>query len=358
MIYELIFAGTLFFSPQVQKDSLGTETVNGKLFVIHKVDEKETLYAISRRYGASIDAILKSNPGLSTTLEVGQIVKVPYEKKAIARATPGGATHKVAPKETMYSIARTYGISVEDLKKWNNITDNNISIGQELVVKKPTGNRATPVTVENTTKSIPANGIHTVAAGETLYAVARQYGVTVAQLRTWNSLSSDDLKLGQDIFVAAPGQRKETSVRTQPEVKPEVPPARSDTPPAEPARNERTETAKTTQTSTPQPQTRTETIRISESMKNSDEVMESGLAELIEGTEGNRKYLALHRTAPVGTILKVRNEMNNREVFVRVMGKLPDTPVNDKLVLKLSRSAYDRLGAIDARFRVELTYYK
>jgi rare lipoprotein A (peptidoglycan hydrolase) len=86
--------------------------------------------------------------------------------------------------------------------------------------------------------------------------------------------------------------------------------------------------------------------------------MESGIAELIEGTEGNRKYLALHRTAPVGTILKVRNEMNNREVFVRVMGKLPETSVNDKLVIKISRSAYDRLGAIDPRFRVELTYYK
>lgn len=93
-------------------------------------------------------------------------------------------------------------------------------------------------------------------------------------------------------------------------------------------------------------------------MKNSDEVVESGLAELIEGTEGNRKYLAMHRTAPIGTILKVRNEMNNREVFVRVMGKLPDTAVNDKLIIKLSRSAYDRLGAIDPRFRVELTYYK
>jgi hypothetical protein len=100
------------------------------------------------------------------------------------------------------------------------------------------------------------------------------------------------------------------------------------------------------------------TIRISESTKNSDEVVEAGIAELIEGTEGNRKYLALHRTAPVGTILKIRNEMNNREVFVRVMGKLPENALTDKLIIKISRSAYDRLGAIDPRFRVQLTYYK
>ena len=101
-----------------------------------------------------------------------------------------------------------------------------------------------------------------------------------------------------------------------------------------------------------------ESIRISESLKNGDEIIEGGLAELIEGTEGNRKYLALHRSAPMGTILKVRNEMNNREVFVRVMGKLPDTAMTDKLIIKISRSAYDRLGAIDPRFRVEVTYYK
>jgi rare lipoprotein A (peptidoglycan hydrolase) len=90
----------------------------------------------------------------------------------------------------------------------------------------------------------------------------------------------------------------------------------------------------------------------------SDEVKEGGLAELIEGSEGNRKYLALHRTAKVGTILKVRNELNNREVFVRVAGPLPNTGVNTNVVIKISKSAYDRLGAIDQRFRVEVTYYK
>src|SRR5690606_12986606 len=106
------------------------------------------------------------------------------------------------------------------------------------------------------------------------------------------------------------------------------------------------------------PDAKEQTIRITESVKNTNEVLQSGLAELIEGTSGNRKYLALHRTAPIGTIMKVRNEMNNREVFVRVMGKLPDTAVNEKLVIKISKSAYDRLGAIDPRFRVEVTYYK
>lgn len=340
MIYEIIFAGAAFFHPQAEKDSIGVETVDGKLFVIHKVDDKETLYALSRRYGASVDAIRQSNPGLPGTLELGQIIKVPYEKKAAPKPPSGATVHKVAPKETMYSISKMYGVSVDELKSWNSISDNSLSVGQELIVKKPAATPKAPV--EAPVIAVPASGIHVVGAKETLYSVARMYGLTMAQLRIWNGLESDDLRAGQSIFLTAEGRAAAAQQETRKE--PEVVVVKSPEP---------------VQTETPTPTaSRTQTIRISESMKDNDEIIEAGVAELIEGTEGNRKYLALHRTAPVGTILKVRNEMNNREVFVRVMGKLPESAVNEKLIIRLSRSAYDRLGAIDHRFRVELTYYK
>lgn len=366
MIYELILAGASFFHPQAQQDSLGVETVNGKTFVIHQVDEKETLYAISRRYGASIDAILASNPELNGTLEIGQIIKVPYAAKAAAPSqsmAQNGNIHRVEPKETMYSISRRYNITVDELKKWNSLTDNNLSVGQELIVRKgamlaaPVVSSPAPASTQSTSP-IPANGLHNVGQQETLFSVARQYGITVQQIKAWNSLQSDELKVGQSIYVVAPVQgRNTTQAVTQNETPAEVkvPEARIE----EPIENLAIKTEQPVAEAQPKTQTAPpQTIRISESLKNSDEIMESGLAELIEGTEGNRKYLALHRTAPVGTILKVRNEMNNREVFVRVMGKLPDTAVNNKLIIKLSRSAYDRLGAIDPKFRVELTYYK
>jgi rare lipoprotein A (peptidoglycan hydrolase) len=67
-------------------------------------------------------------------------------------------------------------------------------------------------------------------------------------------------------------------------------------------------------------------------------------------------FLALHRTAPVGTIMQVRNQMNDLSVFVKVIGKLPDTGANDKVIVKLSKKAYERLAALDKRFRVELSY--
>lgn len=343
MIKVLVWIGFSFLQPQVQKDSIGVETINGKVFVIHKVGEKETLYALSKRYGSTVDAIVQSNPSASAGLEVGQILKIPYTAPA-SKAKPqsgGGIIHVVAAKETMFSISKAYNVSVDEIKQWNSLSVNSLSVGQELVIKRRNSVTTPAPVVTTTPPAMSRKSTHTVATKETMFSIAKQYGITVDQLKEWNSLTSNDLSIGQTLFVSQPDRsvpvvRKETPVVvTKPDNNPVV--------------------------TTPSPQVvkeQPQTIRISEATKNSDEIVEAGIAELIEGTEGNRKYLALHRTAPVGTILKIRNETNNREVFVRVMGKLPDTALTDKLIIKISRSAYDRLGAIDPRFRVSVTYYK
>jgi LysM repeat protein len=367
MINVLIFSSVLFFNAhQVPQDSIGTETVNGKVFIIHSVGEKETLYAISRRYGTSVDNILQYNPTADAGLEIGQILKIPYVPKKTARTT-GGTTHTVAAKETMFSISKMYGVTVDEIKQWNNLSDNTLSIGQQLTIKKGGSTSSSSGTQAATATTVVGvasakKGVHTVAAKETMYSISRQYGVSVQQLQEWNNMTGTELSIGQELLVAAPTgeatkQNTSTAQNTTPaQTSPSVP---ASTAPVVVAAEPKKETTAQSQSSpNPKQESKEQTIRISESVKNSDEVLQNGLAELIEGTSGNRKYLALHRSAPVGTIMKVRNEMNNREVFVRVMGKLPETALNDKLVIKISKSAYDRLGAIDPRFRVEVTYYK
>jgi LysM repeat protein len=330
-------------------DSLGVETVNGKMFVIHKVDEKETLFAISRRYKVPVDAIVQHNKEAEKGLEIGQIIKVPYTPKPSVKATEG-TVHTVEAKETMFSISRKYGVSTDEIKQWNNLTDNSLSIGQTLIIrKKGLTTTASPAPV------ISKKGIHTVGQQETIFSISKQYGISQQQLKEWNSLETNELKIGQVLYVAQP-ERSAAVVKTELEksqdnpVKQQEPVVTKKEP--EPIKQE-PEVVK----QSPPPQ-EVPSIKISESVKNGSETIQGGLAELIEGTDGNRKYLALHRTAPIGTILKVRNEMNNREVFVRVTGKLPDTALTDKVIIRISKSAYDRLGAIDQRFRVEVTYYK
>jgi LysM repeat protein len=359
MINVLVFSSVLFFNAhQVPQDSIGTETVNGKVFVIHSVGEKETLYGISRRYGTSVESILQYNPTADAGLEIGQILKIPYVPKKTVRAS-GGTTHTVAAKETMFSISKMYGVTVDEIKQWNNLSDNALSIGQQLIIKKGGSPSSSSSAVAATTVAGVASTkkVHTVAAKETMYSISKQHGVTVQQLQEWNNLTGTELSVGQELLVAAPtGEtvKQNTTVVQNTQTSPSVP---ASTVPVVIAAEQKNEPSVQI-SSPPKQETKEQTIRISESVKNSDEVLQNGLAELIEGTSGNRKYLALHRNAPVGTIMKVRNEMNNREVFVRVMGKLPETALNDKLVIKISKSAYDRLGAIDPRFRVEVTYYK
>ena len=350
---KLLFLVAFAWNVELPADSIGVETVNGKTFVIHRVEEKETLFAISRRYRTTVDAILQYNSSASSGLEIGQILKVPYVPKVAVKPVQG-RVHKVAAKETLYSISRLYQVSTDEIKQWNNLSDNSLSIGQELVIKKGAVQPASEPVRQSTPAVITKKGFHTVGERETLFSIAKQYNLSVDQLKSWNRLEGNELKVGQLLYVAQP-ERAATS-KTQEPVTETTPPVN---------RNTESDVATapvTKNTAPPEVKEKTnqsaESIRISESLKNGDEIIEGGLAELIEGTEGNRKYLALHRTAPMGTILKVRNEMNNREVFVRVMGKLPDTALTNKLIIKISKSAYDRLGAIDPRFRVEVTYYK
>jgi len=292
-------------------DSLRLETVNGKQFIIHQIESKETLYSISRRYSVSVTLILENNPTSEGGISVGKLLKVPYTPKQKFEA----AKHVVAAKETLFSIARQYDVSVDDIKKLNSLTDNGLSLGQALLIPKKAPPSMASLPIEM--KSISST--HTVLAKETMYSIARLYGITVQQLKEWNNLQ-DELPIGKLLIVTQPKYNTQSA-------------GNSNAP------------------------TNASELKISETLAGTDEVKELGMAELMEGTDGNRRYLALHRTVKVGTILKIRNETTNQEVFVRISGQLPST-ISSDVIIRISKSAYNRLGAVDPKFRAEVTYYK
>ena len=85
---------------------------------------------------------------------------------------------------------------------------------------------------------------------------------------------------------------------------------------------------------------------------------EEGFAASIDESIESDKYLALHKSARNGTIIFVKNQMNGNVVIVRVVGKLPNTGNNDKISIRLSSIAFDKLDAKDSIIPVELTYVK
>ena len=311
-------------------DSLRIEKIGGQSFIIHQVDERETLYGISRRYNVSLSQIIEHNKEADAGLEVGQILRVPYVPGNYKVVQKSKDFHTVAPGETLFSISRLYGLTVDEIKSQNQMTENALSVGQQLSVKK-----TAVVVVENQPEqNMPVmQGYHRVLPKETLFSISRDYNVTVQQLKEWNNLVGSNLDIGQLVRVADTTSLTTITETTQ-------------------------DTTQKATSPTPTVDFKETVVKISENVAGTDEVKESGLAELIDGTEGNRKYLALHRNAKPGTILKVRNELNNREVFVRVVGPLPATGVNSNIIIKISKSAFDRLGGVDAKFRAEVTYYK
>ncbi|MDR1920164.1 MAG: LysM peptidoglycan-binding domain-containing protein [Candidatus Adiutrix sp.] len=106
----------------------------------HTVKPGETLYAIARNYNLSTEALAALNPGLSgTNIRSGQKLTVagraPEAPSASAPPPAGGKTYKVGAGDTLYSIARKHGMSVEEIKKLNNLSNNTARLGQTLKVK-------------------------------------------------------------------------------------------------------------------------------------------------------------------------------------------------------------------------------
>jgi LysM repeat protein len=316
-------------------DSLGIRKEGKISYIIHKVDAGETVYSITRRYKITQDLLIKTNPSIRNGLKVGDEIRIPLTQASVEKEDQY-FIHTVQPSETLFSIAKKYGVSVEQIKKWNDISDNNIAVNQKLKIQSSSvdHNQNNPGTAKSTT-------IHIVNKGETIYSIAKLYNITTDNIIRWNALKGNDLKIGQELIVKVTDQntdKKNPVIANELKVKEEN---KIETPVVE------KEVTKVTEI---KPEKRIE--KEGEFQK----VVEKGMAEVIEGSETTKKYLAMHRNAPVGTIMQVRNEMNNLTVFVRIIGKLPDSGDNLNVAIRISKTAYDRLGAIDKRFPVEITY--
>jgi LysM repeat protein len=358
----------------VARDSIGFERRDGKVFVLHKVEPKETLYSLSRRYKASVKDIESANPKVKQGLNIGDVVLIPYsgtvkvvaEKKEdkLTNQEQGKITHKVELSETLFAISRKYNVSVNDIRSWNKLSSNDISAGQELVIftsskdaKKEVKNDETVkkadvanpvieekkeerVTVTQQNKeneSLPAKPgtiFHVVEPAQTLYSISRLYEVSAEDIKKWNNISGNELSVGQKLSIIK-SESKSANVAAEKEKFEEYDASMKKIVKAEISSNVKPE---------------------EKTSHNFKKVLETGLAEVIEGSADSQKFLALHRNAPIGTIMQVRNEMNNLSVFVRVVGKLPETGVNDKVLIKISKTAFERLNAVDSKFMVEVSY--
>ena len=157
----------------------------------YTVKSGDSLWSISRKFGITVDELKNANNLKNNLLTIGQNLVIPS-------STPQSSnTYTVQKGDTLYGIAGKYGLTVTELKKINNLTNNNLTIGQVL-----------KVTAENTNDV----NTYTVQKGDSLYAIAQKYNTTVDELKKINNLTSNNLSIGQILKV--PGNKTNNEVYT------------------------------------------------------------------------------------------------------------------------------------------------
>ena len=157
------------------------EGAEGNYYVVKAGD---TLYGIARKYGVSVDELKVQNNLTSNTLTIGMTLVIPEVESV---DTPDENIYVVKSGDTLYSIANKYGMTVNELKNLNNLTSDILSIGQQLTVKN---------------ESASTLDTYTVKSGDTLYSIANKYGMSVSDLKSLNNLTSDILSIGQVLKVS------------------------------------------------------------------------------------------------------------------------------------------------------------
>lgn len=153
------------------------ETTNKNVYTVQSGD---TLYSIAKKYDVSVDAIKEANNLPNNTLTIGQILIIPTEETDYILYT-------VVAGDSLYAIARKYGLTMQELMEFNNLGSTLLSIGQVLKI---------PVAVEETIPPV-AETTYTVKSGDSLYSIAKKYNTTVSDLMTYNRLTSNLLSIGQ-----------------------------------------------------------------------------------------------------------------------------------------------------------------
>ena len=158
----------------------------------YEVQKGDTLWNISKKLDTTVDEIKKLNNLNSNLLYVGQKLKVP----SFETITDSNVVYIVKKGDTLYSIANQNNITVDELKKYNNLTSNNISVGAQIKIPE-----VTSIIVPSEDEVINEGSVYVVERGDTLYSIAKKFNLSIDELKNANSLVSDILSIGMNLLI-------------------------------------------------------------------------------------------------------------------------------------------------------------
>ena len=157
---------------------------------VYVVKRGDTLWGISNQYGVNVSELASLNNVTAETLKVGQELLIPLK----SGTNPDNMfMYTVKKGDSLYAIAKVYNTSVTEIKRINNLTNNNLYIGQVL--------RIPEMYTKPSDMSDPSYINYTVKSGDTLYGIAKKYGVSVDTIVQDNALKNNILSIGQNLKI-------------------------------------------------------------------------------------------------------------------------------------------------------------
>lgn len=165
-------------------------------YVNYTVEAGDNLYDIAEKFGTTVDKIKKDNDLKSNTLTVGTVLIIDDKKKissieecyGLDFDVPLSSTYVVQSGDSLYSIAKKFGTTADKIKQLNNLNNNILSVGQEIVIPSVALSEVT---------------IYKVQSGDNLYDLAKKFGTSVSELKDLNNLKSNSLSINQELKVPA-----------------------------------------------------------------------------------------------------------------------------------------------------------
>ena len=163
-----------------QKLVIPSISVSPEVSDTYIVQKGDSLWSIANKFNITVSELKNLNNLTNNLLSIGQVLKIKDS------SNNGKTTYTVQKGDSLWVIANKYGITTEELKSYNNLTSNLLSIGQ--VLKIPQGKTST----EN---------IYTVKKGDSLWTIANRYNTTVEKIKVLNNLTSNLLSIGQQLKI-------------------------------------------------------------------------------------------------------------------------------------------------------------
>lgn len=176
---------------------------------VHIVRKGENLGSIAHKYNTSVARLQSWNGLRNSQIFPGQKlivyspgISAPLSKSSVQSSAETKSYHQVQQGENLGAIAKKYGVTIENLRKWNNMNDSLIHPGQKLQLKPNQEEENSSVQKTETKTAETKTGFHTVKNGDTLWDIAKKYKTSVDRLKSLNHLgSSSKLKLGQKLKI-------------------------------------------------------------------------------------------------------------------------------------------------------------